>query len=92
MFHLVLGLENRENKLLKVLNYAPGAIDTDMTISLEESTSLDADLSQFYNSSRHNSTYITPIATSERLLDILIHDNYNTGDHIDYWDLEEEAK
>ena len=45
MFHKKLGLE-QDNDLVKVLNYAPGAIETDMTVVLSDSSALDPELSK----------------------------------------------
>ena len=88
MFHKTLALE-QDNDLVKVLNYAPGAIETDMTVVLSDSSALDPELSKYYNKSRDESTLIQPSATAERLVNLILDDDYSTGDHVDYWDLEE---
>ncbi len=88
MFHKTLGLEHQDSGLLKVLNYAPGVIETDMTAMLSKSQDLDSELSEYYNKVREERTYIKPLATAERLVNLLMEDTYSTGDHIDYWDLE----
>jgi len=86
MFHKTLALE--ENKgLIKVLNYAPGAIETDMTDVLVASEALDKELSDYYKQSKQESTYIQPSATAERLVNIIMEDEFKSGDHVDYWDL-----
>ncbi len=49
----------------------------------------DSEISQYYQKQRDEETYITPIATADRLVDLVLSDEYTTGDHVDYWDLEE---
>lgn len=97
MFHHTLGVEEEEQlqqqlqqqpnrSRVRVLNYAPGAIDTTMTEELETSKTLDSNLSQFYNKSRDEKTYVTPMETASNLLNIILKDTYKNGLHIDYWD------
>jgi sepiapterin reductase len=93
MFHHTLGVEEEQQlqqqpngSRVRVLNYAPGAIDTTMTEELETSMTLDSNLSQFYNKSRDEKTYVTPMETASNLLNIILKDTYKNGLHIDYWD------
>lgn len=85
IWHKTLALEEN-GALVKVLNYAPGVVKTDMTQSLTDSATLDSELSTFYNKSKIEKTYIQPEATGQKLVNILLEDKYCTGDHIDYWD------
>ncbi len=57
-----------------------------MTEELETSKTLDSNLSQFYNKSRDEKTYVTPMETASNLLNIILKDTYKNGLHIDYWD------
>ena len=108
MWHKTLGLEQEDGTpSVKVLNYAPGAIETDMTKILSNSSTLDPELSTYYKSmspngdepesksaseseseSESSNTLIRPSATAERLVNLVLSDEYRSGDHIDYWDLE----
>ena len=104
MWHKTLGLEQEDGTpSVKVLNYAPGAIETDMTKILSNSSTLDPELSTYYKSmspngdepeskseseSESSNTLIRPSATAERLVNLVVSDEYRSGDHIDYWDLE----
>lgn len=87
MWHKTLAIEESEG-MVRILNYAPGAIETDMTDHLSKSVTLDRELSSFYKKSKTESTYIKPGETSERLVSIIMEDTYASGDHIDYWDYE----
>ena len=82
--------QEEDDDLVKFLNYAPGAIETQMTNDLSYSPTLDPDLSKYYRKSREESTLIQPSATAERLVDLIVSDRYKSGDHVDYWDLEDE--
>lgn len=88
MFHQTLGNEEEHSasSVIRVLNYAPGAIDTSMTSELESSDTLDTELSHFYRKSRSDKSYITPMDTATNLVDIIFDDTYKNGSHIDYWD------
>lgn len=87
MWHKILALEEEDTTLLKVLNYAPGAVDTDMTKFLGSSNTLDGDLSSFYKQSLLDSTLIQSHDTARKLVNLVLSDGYQSGDHIDYWDL-----
>ena len=91
MYHKTLALEQNSD-FVKVLNYAPGAIDTDMTTILSDSTTLDSEINQYFQKQRDEETYITPMATAERLVDLVLDDEYTTGDHVDYWGFEEKEE
>lgn len=86
MWHKILSLEEEATRL-KVLNYAPGAVDTDMTKFLGSSNTLDGDLSSFYKQSQKDSTLIQCHDTARKLVHLVLSDNYKSGDHIDYWDV-----
>lgn len=90
MWHKILALEEEETSTLKVLNYAPGAVDTDMTKFLGFSATLDSDLSSFYKQSQKDSTLIQSHDTARKLVNLVLSDRYQSGDHIDYWDLVED--
>jgi len=86
MWHRTLAIEENEG-MVKVLNYAPGAIETEMTDALSQSTTLDPELSAFYRKSKEEATYIQPAETTKRLVNLIMDDTYKSGDHIDYWDV-----
>jgi NAD(P)-dependent dehydrogenase (short-subunit alcohol dehydrogenase family) len=86
MWHKTLAMEESDD-LVKVLNYAPGAIETDMTEALSQSTTLDPELSIYYRKSKQDETYIQPAETANVLVNLIMDDIYKSGDHIDYWDV-----
>jgi len=93
MFHSVMGKEEDPvadgNKIgVKILNYAPGPIDTQMVNDLIESDALDSEVSSFFKTSRKEETLIQPSATAQRLVDLVWSDEYESGKHIDYYSLD----
>ena len=96
MFHKVLAKEyseddskqtTEEKQQFKVLNYAPGPCDTEMTDELAESTALDTKLHDYFESSKQNNTLVKPEDSSKKLVDLLRNDTYESGAHIDYYDV-----
>ena len=70
---------------VKILNYAPGAVATDMTETLSQSEVLDSDLSTFFRE-RDEATFVKVDDTSKKLVDLVLTDEFESGKHIDFWD------
>jgi len=109
MFHAVMAKEVSEksnsscsNKnssggspnCVKILNYAPGAVDTEMTVELSQSSELDDGLSSYFNELPRvgDGRMLTPNDTASKLVDLLIDNNFQSGAHVDYWDLIDKVK
>lgn len=89
MFHAVMGKEEEDSEHhIKVLNYAPGPVESEMTHNLSESDELDSDVSSFFKTSLVEKTLIQPDVTANRLLDLVMTDNYKNGQHVDFYDLD----
>ena len=102
MYHSVLAKENSPNleknqkkkdghrketaQTLKVLNYAPGPCDTQMTDDLAECSVLDDALHEFFSTSKQENKLVRVEDTAKKLFQILSLDEYETGSHIDYYD------
>lgn len=84
MYFKVLAVEEKENETL-VLNYAPGAIDTDMTVYVQDAT-LSKDLHDAFKSQRDTKTMLTTEKTTKKFIQILEEQKFQSGDHVDYWD------
>lgn len=85
MFHQVLA---KEATGVKVLNYAPGACETEMTDDLRCAKNLDKALLQYYTKAHEDGSLICPDDTSNRLVSLILSGDFESGKHIDYWDLE----
>lgn len=82
MFFRVLALEE---KSVLVLNYAPGPVDTEMTVAVQ-ANSCSTDIRSMFKGLRDDRTMLTPAQTTKRFLEILQSGNFNSGDHVDYYD------
>jgi sepiapterin reductase len=74
-------------QIFKVLNYAPGLCDTQMSQYLADSSVLDEELHKYYKSSKEENKWIRPEDTAKKLVQIMGLDDYKSGSHMDYWDV-----
>jgi sepiapterin reductase len=86
-FHHVWSKELGENSNLKLLNYAPGALETDMTAALRQAEKLDPDLQSFFCDSAKKGELVSPQDTARRMAKLVWKNEFESGSHIDYWDL-----
>lgn len=84
MLFKVLALENPDN--MRVLNYAPGPIDTEMVKGMMRDPDLDADVLEGYRKMYSDKSILRPEETAEKLARILQLDKYESGQHVDYYD------
>jgi sepiapterin reductase len=91
MFHLVLSQEEADRSNARVLNYAPGACQTDMNTQLRQAPRLDKVTQDFFQRSFDEKTLIQPADTSRRLVQFVLQDTFESGKHYDYWDLVSES-
>ncbi len=77
--------EPSSNRNIQILNYAPGAIETDMTETLSQSNDLDSNLSQFYKK-RDETMFVKVEDSTRKLVNLVMDGNYESGKHIDFWD------
>lgn len=80
------GSSRKIPQLFKVLNYAPGPCETQMTDDLIECTDLDDGLKEFFSKSKGKGELVRVEDTSRRLLNILKLDEYDSGSHVDFYD------
>uniref|UniRef100_A0A1A9WC54 Sepiapterin reductase n=1 Tax=Glossina brevipalpis TaxID=37001 RepID=A0A1A9WC54_9MUSC len=83
MYFRVLAMEEPNDTL--VLNYAPGAIDTDMTVQVQNET-MNTELREAFAKQRADQTMLTTEQTVAKFLQVLEAQNFKSGDHVDYWD------
>ena len=98
MFHAVMASEYEQfqnastagdNPTVKVLNYAPGVCESEMTNELCESETLDKGLSAFFAKTKEEKSFIQPDDTCQRMMKLVMSGDFESGKHIDYWDLED---
>ena len=94
MFHAVLGLEHPSSSFstsspatLKVLNYAPGPLDTDMQVELVSAPLLYAPTKEIYSKMRSDHKSLTADASARKCFKILRENTFLSGAHVDYYDV-----
>eukprot|EP00581_Thalassiosira_minuscula_P019931 CAMPEP_0183712506 /NCGR_PEP_ID=MMETSP0737-20130205/7616_1 /TAXON_ID=385413 /ORGANISM="Thalassiosira miniscula, Strain CCMP1093" /LENGTH=354 /DNA_ID=CAMNT_0025941133 /DNA_START=72 /DNA_END=1136 /DNA_ORIENTATION=+ len=79
--------QQQQRQRFKVLNYAPGPCDTQMTDDLEQCPVLDDGLHDFFATSKREKKLVRPEDTARKLVDVLLLDEYESGSHLDYYDV-----
>ncbi|KAM6985132.1 sepiapterin reductase a [Aplochiton taeniatus] len=76
----------QEEPELRVLNYAPGPLDTDMQLRARTSTA-DPGVRQSFVDMQSEGRLISCEASSSKLMAVLLEDTFLSGAHLDYYDL-----
>ncbi|XP_034663385.1 sepiapterin reductase [Drosophila subobscura] len=84
MYFRVLATEETAPDTL-VLNYAPGMIDTQMTVQVQREAHDPAVVAMF-REQRESKTMLTTAQTTQRFLQVLAAQRFQSGDHVDYRD------
>lgn len=89
MFHKVLALEQEKNEVkIRVLNYAPGPLDTDMQKEIRESATVDEETRKYFATMKEEKKLVNPDDSAEKMIRVILATNYDNGAHIDYFDTE----
>jgi sepiapterin reductase len=82
-YHATLAKElHGSTKHIKVLNYTPGPLDTDMANEFLSAENLDADLKPSFQQQ-----LVDPDDSATKLVELLAGRDFESGQHIDYYDL-----
>jgi sepiapterin reductase len=82
-YHATLAKELQgSTKNIKVLNYAPGPLETAMATELRSAENLDADLKPNFQQQ-----LVDPDDSATKLVELLAGRDFESGQHIDYYDL-----
>ncbi|XP_043063406.1 sepiapterin reductase [Drosophila ficusphila] len=84
MYFRVLATEESSKDTL-VLNYAPGVIDTQMTVQVQREAH-DPAVVEMFRKQREAKTMLTTVQTTERFIKVLEALKFKSGDHVDYRD------
>ncbi|XP_077286567.1 sepiapterin reductase-like [Arctopsyche grandis] len=74
-----------EHPKLKVLNYSPGPVQTDMVQHIIDNATNDS-LKDSFVSMQNEKQLLQPGQTAKKCVDVICAGNYKSGDHIDYFD------
>ncbi|KAL4658249.1 sepiapterin reductase [Arapaima gigas] len=83
MMFRVLALEDPD---LRVLNYAPGPLDTDMNAQARSYTG-DAKLRSSFSTMLSEGKLLTCEESGTKLMKVLLENKYHSGAHLDFYDL-----
>jgi sepiapterin reductase len=89
MFHACLA---KELPSMKILNWAPGAVQTEMTDCIRASDNVETNVAKWYKEAHQKGEFLSPLATSEKLVKLTLSGNFESGAHVDYWDIGDDAK
>ncbi|XP_071982495.1 sepiapterin reductase [Engystomops pustulosus] len=70
---------------VRVLNYAPGPLDTDMQLQARTQTA-DPEVREQLLHMKNSGKLVDPGASARKMLDLLQSGAYQSGDHVDYYD------
>ena len=84
MWHRVAAKENEGNRRLRVLNYAPWPMDTDMHRETREKGY--SEVRQPAIDAYEAGALVDPMASATKLLDIIEGDGFTSGAHVDFYD------
>ncbi|NWZ74253.1 SPRE reductase, partial [Acrocephalus arundinaceus] len=76
----------REEPELRVLNYAPGPLDTDMQLLARTKTG-DAGMRQQFQKMQEEGQLIPCSVSAQKLLKLLQEDSFSSGAHVDFYDI-----
>lgn len=82
MFFRVLALENPD---VTVLNYSPGMVNTEMAAELR-TKSVDPELKSYTQEAFQDQKLLSPLQTTEKMLEVVAKGAFKSGDHVDYHD------
>ncbi|PKK30705.1 sepiapterin reductase (7,8-dihydrobiopterin:NADP+ oxidoreductase), partial [Columba livia] len=83
MMFQVLALEEPD---VRVLNYAPGPLDTDMQL-LARTKTADPEMRQYFQCLQENGKLIDCTVSAQKLVNLLEEDTFCSGTHVDFYDI-----
>jgi len=84
MLFKVMALEEEES--VKVLNYAPGPVDTQLVHSVMADPNLHPSIRDGYRKMMDEKTILKPEQSAKKLVQVLNENKFESGQHVDYYD------
>lgn len=88
MHHRVIAAEQAAFDKVRVLQYSPGPMDTDMQQTLRILPTVDSELQKQFIGMKAAGKLIPPAQSSARGVKLAISGDYESGSHVDYYDLD----
>jgi sepiapterin reductase len=86
MFYKVLAAENKSADV-RVLNYAPGPLDTDMQNEIRESPTAHRETQEYFKDLKSKGQLVTCEESAAKCSAVIFQDEFESGDHIDFFDV-----
>lgn len=86
MYLRVLAEENKGNDNIKILNYAPGPLDTAMQKEIREREEVHAPVREAFIALFVEGKLVKPEDSADKCVSILLRNLFVSGSHIDYFD------
>lgn len=87
MYFCTIAKEAAQNKSnLRILNYAPGPLDTDMQREIREGPSVDLSIKETFMKMKADNLLIDADISANKLVAIMLENSFQNGAHIDYFD------
>ena len=90
MLHRSIALESETREggiLVRTLNYAPGALDTDMQAEIRGRMPSSSPLAEVFTEMHATGKLLAPSTSAQKLVGLLAEGSFESGTHIDVWDL-----
>lgn len=71
---------------VRVLNYAPGPLDTNMQAEIREGPSVDRETQEFYRGLKEGNQLVDPQVSARKLVKLILFEKYESGQHVDFYD------
>ena len=87
MFFRVMAEEEGPDGI-RVLNYAPGPMDTQLVNDVLNSASTDSEVRAMFREYKEGGKFLKPEVSAAKLIGIIEGAKFKSGDHVDYFDEE----
>jgi short-subunit dehydrogenase len=86
MFYECLALENQNDKNVSILNYSPGAMDTNMQKEIRVAPGLHKETQEYFKSLKNDNKLVNTADSARKLVKIVAWGKYTPGCMIDFYD------
>lgn len=86
MYFKVLAAETI-GRNVRILNYAPGPVDTEMQEAIRGSLHLDPSVASIFITLHENGQLVDPNITAQKCVRLVINESFESGAHVDYYDV-----
>ena len=86
MIFKVLAEEEKDNDAIRVLNYAPGPMDTEMVRSVMNDEGADERLRDMFKNLEKEDKFVKADESAAKLFGLILQNEFQSGAHVDFFD------